>query len=152
MNTIALRPTRQTLSQTIQSSFEAASSAARSISAECGRLRPDTKGLVDTMRLCMAEALNNIVEHAYEHDASHKIDIEVLLEADQFVITLTDTGNPMPNGCVPEVDLERAFEDEDLDLLPEGGFGLVVLMQELDDVRYSRRNGTNVLTMEKQFA
>jgi anti-sigma regulatory factor (Ser/Thr protein kinase) len=55
----------------------------------------------------------------------------------------------MPPGTLGQV-RPPEVEVEDLAALPEGGMGLYIVTQLMDDVRYERRAGKNVLIMERR--
>lgn len=99
-----------------------------------------------TIELVLAEALNNVVEHAYpEPDATGKIDVSADMLANGLAFKIEDHGKPMPDGHAPlgtQADL-----DVDLLDLPEGGFGWFLIRDLAKDVLYERVDGTNVLTL-----
>ncbi len=99
-----------------------------------------------TIELVLAEALNNIVEHAYpDPDARGTIDLTVTAQADGLHFRIEDDGKPMPDGHLPlgeAADLEVDSMD-----LPEGGFGWFLIRGLAKDVHYSRASGRNVLTL-----
>lgn len=97
-----------------------------------------------TVELVMAEALNNIVEHAYpEGDAAGPINILCKHATDGLHLKVIDEGRAMPNGQTPEgapVDLDVAFHD-----MPEGGFGWFMIKHLAKEVRYERAGWENRL-------
>lgn len=97
-----------------------------------------------TVELVMAEALNNIVEHAYpEGDPPGPIKVSCKHAADGLHLLVVDRGRTMPDGQVPdgaEVDLSVNFLD-----MPEGGFGWFLIKDLASDIRYERVNWENRL-------
>ncbi len=95
-----------------------------------------------TAEIVLAEALNNIVEHAY---ARHPGDIEITLQLcpNELICRITDTGLPMPNAQLPEGKLARLAPSDDL---PEGGFGWFLIRTLSRDLRYHREDGRNQLS------
>lgn len=91
--------------------------------------------------LVMAEALNNIVEHAYAEKAG-LIEIAVDLGADGLECTITDHGAPMPNNTLPQ---GKAYDYDTMDELPEGGFGWFLIHSLAQDLQYSRFRDQNFL-------
>ncbi len=86
------------------------------------------------------EAFNNIAIHAYQARAMvGDVDIEVDMQPDRVVITLTDYGDSFDPSSVPA---------PDLDALPEGGLGLFIINSFMDDVTY-RAGKPNVLRLTK---
>lgn len=97
-----------------------------------------------TVELVMAEALNNIVEHAYpEGDAAGPIDILCKHATDGLHLKVVDHGRAMPNGQTPvgaAVDIDVAVQD-----MPEGGFGWFLIKDLAKEVRYERCDWQNQL-------
>lgn len=92
--------------------------------------------------IVLAEALNNIVEHAYSN--SHgEIDITLQLRQTELICTIVDTGKPMPDDTLPEGNLAPFGAVKDL---PEGGFGWHVIRTLSKDLHYQRQNGRNQLS------
>jgi serine/threonine-protein kinase RsbW len=92
-------------------------------------------------QIVLAEAMNNIVEHAYA-DRQGQIDVTLWTAPDGLLCRLVDNGAPMP-GTLPSGTLPRITPDGDL---PEGGFGWFLIRQLARDVVHLRRNGMNLLT------
>ncbi|MEM7059290.1 MAG: ATP-binding protein [Pseudomonadota bacterium] len=131
----------------ISSSFENVADLAERVSEVCGTHAGQQAESIDMLRLCLAEALNNIVEHAYSGATGKPIFADVSFSDHGYEVLLIDEGRPMPGGALPECDLE--FEADDIDNLPEGGFGWMLIKNEMDKVDYERRDGCNVLRLEK---
>ncbi|MGQ0566282.1 MAG: ATP-binding protein [Gemmobacter sp.] len=100
-------------------------------------LTDDARG---TAQIVIAEALNNIVEHAY---ASGEGDIELSLrrKGGKLSVLISDRGRPMPGGQMPE----GRLPDPDPQDLPEGGFGWFLIRSLSQDLRYCRSEGRNHL-------
>lgn len=107
-----------------------------------GQMGTDTR---DTAQLVLAEALNNIVEHAY---AQWPGEIEVTLEVSAHGLTchIVDRGAPMPGGTLPEGRPPGAMGDIALEDLPEGGFGWHLIRTLSQDLSYRRVGSENLLS------
>lgn len=105
----------------------------------CGEMPDDAR---DTAQIVLAEALNNIVEHAYAQSPG---DIEVTLDLGPtgLVCRIEDAGLPMPGGCLPPGQLPVMTDDTDL---PEGGFGWHLIRTLSQDLHYRREGGRNLLS------
>jgi serine/threonine-protein kinase RsbW len=103
------------------------------------------RSLNDEMRaaaeIIIAEALNNIVEHAYASQ-SGAIEISVDLGADGLNCTISDHGIAMPGHSLP---LGKAAQITTIADLPEGGFGWFLIRALAQDLCYSRTRGENFL-------
>lgn len=103
--------------------------------------------LGDSLRLCLAEALNNVVSHAYGGVAGLPIRLWLVLRGSGYDAVVADGGRPMPGGAPPAGQV--AFDPHRIETLPEGGFGWPVIRAEADRLSYRRRRGVNVLTLGK---
>jgi serine/threonine-protein kinase RsbW len=95
-----------------------------------------------TAEIVLAEALNNIVEHAYAHHAGD-IEISLHLRPNELICRITDTGQPMPDDQLPEGKLAGFTPDGEL---PEGGFGWFLIRSLSQDLHYRREGGRNLLS------
>lgn len=95
--------------------------------------------------LCIAEAVNNSIRHAYHGVEGHDVEAVFRLEADRIVLSVIDTGTPMRE--LPKASLE--FDPEELSSVPEGGMGLFIIQSVMDDMNYGSEGGCNTLTMTK---
>ena len=104
-------------------------------------LDPEEKGSVE---LVLAEALNNVVEHAYRGAAERPVHLELHHAADGLHVLIRDSGRPMPEERLPLSDLSTP-DGEGPDA-PEGGFGWFIIRHIARDIAYRRRDAENVLT------
>lgn len=89
--------------------------------------------------IVLAEALNNIVEHAYA-DGTGEIELTICLNQRGLTCRIVDQGAPMPHGTLPCGHLAAP------EGLPEGGFGWHLIRTLSEDLRYARVAGQNQLT------
>ena len=107
-------------------------------------------GAVEDLRIrtqiALAEACNNIVEHAYPPDTnpSAMIRLDISGDAGGLQITLRDWGRAMPDGTLPGKTLP-VIDPEHPDTWPEGGFGWPLLRTMARSLSLSRRKGQNIL-------
>ena len=95
-----------------------------------------------TAEIVLAEALNNIVEHAYAC-APGDIEITLDLRGQDLVCRILDSGLPMPDETLPEGRLHSLARTEEL---PEGGFGWFLIRTLSRDLDYRRVGGRNLLS------
>lgn len=103
---------------------------------------PISQDARDTAQLVLAEALNNIVEHAYANTPG-EIEVTIEFSSKGLTCSITDCGLPMPDEHLPEGHLPYPLNSEDL---PEGGFGWHLIRTLSEDLDYSRIGGRNRLT------
>jgi len=95
--------------------------------------------------LCIAEAVNNSIRHAYHSAPGHNVEAVFRLESDRVVLSVTDSGTPMR--AMPKASLD--FDPEELASVPEGGMGLFIIQSVMDEMNYGSEEGRNTLTMTK---
>ncbi len=100
------------------------------------------------VELAVAEAVNNVVRHAYQGQSGHPIELLFTLEDGRFTIEVSDTGTPMPKRPSPVFD----FDPTDVAHLPEGGMGLFLIHSVMDEVEYRSHGGRNSLAMRRRLA
>ena len=95
-----------------------------------------------TIELVLGEVLNNVVEHAYGPGATGVITLKCRAVPDGMGFCVCDNGRSMPGLRLPEGRLpDLACHPEDL---PEGGFGWFLVRRLATDLKYARRQGTNI--------
>ncbi len=98
-----------------------------------------------SVELCVVEAVNNAIEHAYG-EVGHPVEVEVVLAAGTLRIVVRDRGHRM--------DWARACAAADgyaADALGEGGRGLFIMRSLMDEVSYRTAGGWNELAMDKRL-
>lgn len=100
----------------------------------------DGRGMTE---LVLAEAMNNIVEHAYADVACGEITLTLWQAAGEVACRITDRGTAMPDAALPAGLLSDPAMAADL---PEGGFGWYLIRTLSRDLRYARHGTLNELT------
>ena len=132
---------------TISSTFEEVAVIAERAAVLCAERSAEESGLSDSLRLCLAEALNNVVEHAYRGERGNPIEVALSLGSDGFAARITDQGAEMPDLAPPG---PQAMPDGlALEDLPERGFGWMLIRSEVDRLDYRRSGAHNILELEK---
>ena len=95
-----------------------------------------------TLEIVVAEALKNIVEHAYR-EFSGVLEVAMTRKADGLHFVITDYGGEMPDGKMP---LGKLLDyPNDPENVPEGGFGLFLIHDLTHELSYRRVGEQNVL-------
>ncbi len=97
------------------------------------------------VEIALAEAINNVVEHAYEGRMPGQVRVTCCLGGDRLDILIADRGRGFPDGRIPRG--ESARIDLPVENLPEGGFGWHLIRQLTSDIRYERIDGLNRLSL-----
>ncbi len=98
---------------------------------------------IGRVELVLAEALNNVVEHACADRADHLVLLDLSHETGRLNCRICDPGTPMPGASPPsghKADPSALRED-----LPEGGFGWMLIRELADVVKYQRVGDENHL-------
>ena len=98
---------------------------------------------LSSVEIVLAEALNNVVEHAYRPDETGQVKLVLRYGRAGLLIEIRDSGRPMPNGRTPLG--EHPSVRPDGDALPEGGFGWFLIRELACDLVYDLENGENFL-------
>jgi serine/threonine-protein kinase RsbW len=142
------------LSFTIDSNLGNVSLVAVAVNRICVQLGLDDLS-AGQVELCIAEAATNAIRHAYHDEPGHTVGIALAAGTDQLNIEVSDSGTPMT------VEQERRLvhgtkslevETTDRTSLPEGGRGLQIIHDLMDEVSYVRSASINRLIMKRQLA
>lgn len=98
-----------------------------------------------TAEIVLAEALNNIAEHAYKLCGDGDITVTLQVGSDGTVVDIVDRGRALPGSILPDGRLPSL--DRPMDRLPEGGFGWFLIRSQTKALRYHRSDGCNHLHM-----
>lgn len=109
---------------------------------------PSDETLLFKIRLSVEEAVENVVDYAYEDgigwlEAGTEYDPEGLL----LTIVLRDAGIPFNPLDKDDPDISASAEERKI-----GGLGIFLCKQMMDSIAYKYENGCNVLTMSKKLA
>ncbi len=97
------------------------------------------------MELCVVEACNNVIKHAYNNANDKEVEVEVRFFDDRIIFTICDVGAKKPTNVPHTLD----YDPEDLDNLPEGRMGLFLIHEIMDDIYYETSENRNIFTMTK---
>ena len=108
---------------------------------------PADEGLQFKIRLSIEEAVENVVNYAYQDgigwlEAGTSIDNDGL----RLTIELRDAGIPFNPLDKPDPDITLSAEERQI-----GGLGIFLCKQLMDDINYRYENGNNILTMSKKL-
>lgn len=104
---------------------------------------------IGSVEIVLAEALNNIVDHAYPQNAPGDITLSIRQRPAGLLIEIRDKGTPMPGGRAPLG--QHPLPDDDGKPTPEGGYGWFLIRELVRDLIYDRRDGENLLIFRMAF-
>ena len=102
--------------------------------------------IVFNLTLVLEEAVVNVINYAYPKDEHESIYLSARLHEGSIVLVLTDTGVEFDPTLAPEADITLSAEER-----PIGGLGIFLIRQIMNEVKYERIDGKNILTLEKKL-
>ncbi|CAN5354151.1 hypothetical protein BH09MYX1_BH09MYX1_68400 [soil metagenome] len=103
---------------------------------------------LSVVELCLAEAVNNAIEHGYAGRGGEFVDVVVDYASPTLTIAISDRGRPLPIERLNSDAL--SFDPTDIAVLPERGLGLAIIHSAMDAVAYATADGVNTLTLRKR--
>ena len=122
--------------------FESVDMARGAINGVCREIFSDRESEINDFCLAVTEAMNNAVEHS----GAMEIEVELIAGKDEIKFIMTVQGeefDPTAKAAFPDISDDGA--------LPEGGFGLAIVQELVDEVEHNYSNGSNILTLKKYF-
>lgn len=106
-------------------------------------LAPD---IIFNLNLVLEEAVVNIINYAYPKEEHQFIYISAKRYENSIVIVLTDSGKEFDPTLAPEADITLSAQEREI-----GGLGIFLIRHIMNEVKYERIDGKNILTMEKKL-
>ena len=100
---------------------------------------------IERAELVLAEALNNVVEHACAQCHGAPVRLDIRHAGGHLDCLIRDRGAPMPGAVPPKG--RRADPPVARDALPEGGFGWMLIRSLTDEISYRRDGSCNRLSL-----
>jgi serine/threonine-protein kinase RsbW len=106
---------------------------------------PDmTDEILYDIQLAVDEACTNIISHGYAGLDPGSIIMDLEIESDKIVVTLTDFGRSFEPSSAPVPDVNAPLEEREL-----GGYGLFLIQQSMDDMHYQVTEDGNKMILTK---
>ncbi len=97
--------------------------------------------------VAVEELYTNIASYSYIPETGPAtVRVEVKEEPLTVIITFVDNGVPYDPLAKEDPDLDVEVEDRRV-----GGFGIFMVKNSMDSIRYEYKDGQNILTIEKKF-
>ena len=97
------------------------------------------------LELAVEEAVANICSYAYAVPPG-EFTVRMIQEPEMVRIELIDNGVPFDPLRLDEPDIKSEIENRDV-----GGLGIFLMRRMLDEMRYSRLNDKNILTLAVRY-
>lgn len=105
-----------------------------------------TPDVVFNLNLVLEEAVVNVINYAYPKEEHESIYLSAKIQDGSIIFVLSDTGKEFDPTLVPDADITLSAEDRQI-----GGLGIFLIRQIMNEVKYERIDGKNVLTLEKKL-
>ena len=113
------------------------------VDAYCRPLGAAPKDLL-ALHLALEEAVTNVINHGYPDGQRHQFTVSLAAAPDgRLTAVVTDDAAPYDPLARPPVDTTLPLEQRAI-----GGLGVHLVRNLMTAVRYERRDGRNILTME----
>lgn len=100
--------------------------------------------------LCVVEAVNNAIVHAYGREAEHEVEVVFAQYSDRLIVQICDAGRTMDaTRLAPQTASPLDFDPGCLERIPERGLGLAIIRNTMDEVTYATSCGKNILTLTR---
>jgi serine/threonine-protein kinase RsbW len=111
----------------------------------CSPLKVEAYG---EMEVCVVEAVNNAIAHAYRHEDGFRVDTSITLHHDRISFEISDFGKGMEDFAPRSLE----FDPEEIGSIPENGMGLFIIETIMDEVNYHSKDGRNTLSFCRYFS
>ena len=99
-----------------------------------------------SLNVALDELLANELSHGMAGIEDGSLTVEVVLDQERLVVTLTDDGPPFDPFRQAAPDTTLPVDDR-----PIGGLGIHLARELMDEVSYERRDGTNIVVLVKRL-
>ena len=96
------------------------------------------------LQLVIEEMTTNVIFYAYPEGTSADITLTAESDGKELTFVLSDTGKPFDPTAKEDADTETNPMDRD-----QGGMGILIVKNIMNEVSYQRLDGENRLTMKK---
>jgi anti-sigma regulatory factor (Ser/Thr protein kinase) len=113
---------------------------------EIGREFAIAPDVLFDLNLVLEEAVVNVINYAYPKEEHEFIYLSASMHEGSIVLVLTDTGKAFDPTAAPEADITLSADERQI-----GGLGIFLIRQIMNEVKYERIDGKNILTLEKKL-
>ena len=109
----------------------------------------DAHALPDAVRRSVSVVLDELLSNTLSYglpDHGGEVIVDIELQPDRLVITISDDGRPFDPFALPPPDTTLSIEDR-----PIGGQGVHLVRRMVDDLSYHRRSDRNVVVLTKRL-
>ncbi|GFO69143.1 hypothetical protein GMLC_27220 [Geomonas limicola] len=139
-------PCSKTLHLSIDSKLSDVALVGHAVRGVCA-CSPLSEEAYGEMEVCVVEAVNNAITHAYRRQDGFKVETAITLHPDRIAFEVSDFGTSIIDFAPRTLE----FDPEDIGSLPENGMGLFIIETIMDEVSYRTEDGRNTLSFCRYF-
>ena len=98
------------------------------------------------LNLVMEEMVSNVIFYAYPEGKHEEIELVAESDGKELTFVLSDTGKPFDPTAKEDADIEENPMDRE-----QGGMGILIVKNIMNEVTYQRLGDMNQLTMKKKL-
>jgi len=102
--------------------------------------------VVFALNLALDELITNTIKYGRKEDGKYNIMVGLACASGAVTLTVEDDGAPFDPLQAEEPDITCPIEEREI-----GGMGLHLLRRLMDEIKYERRDGKNLIRMKKIF-
>ena len=111
----------------------------------CDELQLDTH-VAMKIQVAIEEMVTNVIFYAYPEGTCADITLSAESDDKELIFVLSDTGKPFDPTAKEDADIEKNPMDRE-----QGGMGILIVKNIMNEVSYQRLGDTNQLTMKKKL-
>lgn len=96
--------------------------------------------------IALEEMITNVIKYGYADAGAHDIAVTLALSPNHLDIRIEDDGREFDPLSAPEPDIDKPLEERRI-----GGLGIHLTRTMVQDMRYQRLNGKNILDMRVSY-
>jgi serine/threonine-protein kinase RsbW len=104
------------------------------------------------MELCAVEAVTNSIRHAYRNQPGNEVSVTLVIRDNRLEVEVADSGLAMLATQVARLSEGSSvleFDPTDRESLPEGGMGLQIMHEVMDEISYISDGQVNLLRLTR---
>ena len=98
------------------------------------------------LQLALEEMVTNVIFYAYPEDTIADITLSAKCDGKELTLVLSDSGKPFDPTAKEDADIETNPMDRN-----QGGMGILIVKNIMNEVSYQRLGDMNQLTMKKKL-
>jgi serine/threonine-protein kinase RsbW len=142
----AARTASKTLHLSIDSKLSDVALVGHAVRGVCA-YSPLSEEIYNEMEVCVVEAVNNAITHAYRRQNGFRVDTAITLYHDRIAFEISDFGEAIEDFSPRTLE----FDPEEIGSIPENGMGLFIIETIMDEVSYRSEEGRNTLSFCRYF-